>query len=127
MRKLKIMLVDDSIDFINITKRFLISNNFNISAVAEDGETALEKLDSIKPDLVLMDISMPGLNGFEVTRKIKSKDFPPKVIILSLNESTEYREEAIKCGADGFCSKSHFTSSLVPLINRMFSLHSTNA
>jgi DNA-binding NarL/FixJ family response regulator len=72
---------------------------------AADGVEAFEKIDGHPPNLIFMDISLPGESGLELTRKIKS-DYPGViVIILTSHDSPEYREAAIRCEADYFFSK----------------------
>jgi DNA-binding NarL/FixJ family response regulator len=72
---------------------------------AADGVEALQKIDGHPPNLIFMDISLPGENGLELTRRIKA-DYPDIIIIiLTSHDSPEYREAAIRCKADYFFSK----------------------
>jgi DNA-binding NarL/FixJ family response regulator len=72
---------------------------------AEDGEDALDKIETICPHLVFMDIKLPGRNGLEVTREIKARYPEIRVIILTSYDLPEYREAAENYGADYFLSK----------------------
>ncbi len=72
---------------------------------AEDGEEALQKVEGLLPHLVFMDIKLPGANGLEITRKIKERYSTIQVIILTSYDLPEYREAAVKYGADHFLSK----------------------
>jgi len=77
----------------------------NVVGEAKDGREALRLVRDRKPDLVLMDISMPGLNGLEATARI-CREFPSvRVIILSMSANEEYVQEAIKAGASGYLVK----------------------
>ncbi|MCP4516579.1 MAG: response regulator transcription factor, partial [Delftia sp.] len=71
-------------------------------------------------DLVLMDLAMPGMSGLEATRQIKARPSGPRVIILTLYDSPEYRAAAQELGADGFVIKSEFFDQLQPAIHTLF-------
>ena len=80
---------------------------------AADGVEAFQKIDSRPPNLILMDITLPGENGLELTRKIKT-DYPcVTVIILTNNDSPEYREAAIRYKANYFLSKGSISTDEV--------------
>ncbi len=70
-----------------------------------DGNEALDKLESLKPDLIFMDIRLPGKNGLEVTRMIKEADSSVEVVILTSHDIPEYREAAFQSGASQFFTK----------------------
>jgi DNA-binding NarL/FixJ family response regulator len=72
---------------------------------AESGEEALEKLDDFAPDLVFMDIQLPGVSGLEVTRQLKARYPHAHVIILTAHDDEEYREAARHAGGDRFLTK----------------------
>ncbi len=103
---LKAMLVEDNIPFRYVIKSEL-SYRFPEMEVIEagSGEDALMQAKDRSPDLVLMDVRLPGLNGFEVTRKIKGDHPNTPVIILTSYSLAEYREAARRCGANGFVGK----------------------
>lgn len=83
---------------------------------AASGEEALRLAGELKPDMVLMDIELPGLNGLEATRQIK-KDRPEiMVLILTIHEGALYQKEAARAGANGFLSKKDIYRKMVPLI-----------
>jgi DNA-binding NarL/FixJ family response regulator len=70
----------------------------------------------LKPDVLLLDLSLPGINGFDTTRKVKAFNEPPKVIIVSLHSNGAYRAMAREVGADGFISKDHFGDQVVQML-----------
>ncbi len=72
---------------------------------AEDGKEALRKVDDLHPNLVFMDIGLPGENGLKITKEIKAHHPETIVIILTSHDLPEYREEACRNGADYFVSK----------------------
>lgn len=100
------MLVEDSFSFRQVVKDNLQDQFPSIGIIeAADGVEALQKIDGRPPNLIFMDISLPGENGLELTRKIKA-DYPNvTVIILTSHDSPEYREAAIRYKADYFFSK----------------------
>ena len=81
---------------------------------------ALEKVPLLKPDLVLMDLSMPEMNGLDATRAIKAHADGPRVIILTLHDNPEYRAAAADVRADGFVTKTELDLQLLPLIHELF-------
>lgn len=100
------MLVEDNPSFRRILKDNLQDLFPSIEIIeAEDGVEALEKIGLHPPDLIFMDIRLPGENGLELTRRIKSDHPDVIVIILTSYESPEYREAAIRFKADYFFSK----------------------
>lgn len=118
---MRLLLVDDSIEFLEAAERFLNQEEgIEIVGKARSGEEALVSARELKPDLILMDIAMPGINGLEATRRIKAEADPPMVILLTLYDSPEYRAVSKEVKADGFVTKSEFTEDLLPLIRRLF-------
>ena len=102
----KILIVEDNAPFRQSLKEML-SERFPAMGVeeAENGEEALEKIETAAPHLVFMDIKLPDANGLEVTRKIKARYAQIRVIILTSYDLPEYREAAKHYGADYFLSK----------------------
>jgi YesN/AraC family two-component response regulator len=88
---------------------------------AADGKEALQKVDSLKPDIIFMDIKLPGENGLELTQRIKAGDPNITVIVLTSYDLLEYRQAASKYGANYFLSKDTSTEELVKLIERILS------
>jgi DNA-binding NarL/FixJ family response regulator len=106
MKKIKLLLAEDqTIVREGIHSLLEKSVDFEVVGEAEDGREAIKKVEELAPDIVLMDIRMPGLNGIEATGQIK-KHFPNvKVIILSMHTDEEYIFEALRAGASGYILK----------------------
>lgn len=122
---MRVLLVDDNENFLETLIRFVKTfPSVQIIGKAGTGEEALLQCNRLKPDLVLMDIKMPGLNGFETTRLLKSAENAPKVLLLSFNDNPEYRTESIKSGADGYIAKSEISSGLLRQITSIFPMSS---
>jgi len=102
----KTILVEDSFSFRQIVKINLQDQFPSMDIVeAADGVEALQKIEAHPPNLIFMDISLPGENGLELTRKIKANHPDVIIIILTSHDSPEYREVAIRYKADYFFSK----------------------
>jgi DNA-binding NarL/FixJ family response regulator len=100
------LIVEDNVPFRQSLKEMLCKQ-FSAMGIEEavDGEDALDKIESLSPHLVFMDIKLPGQNGLEVTREIKERYPWIRVIILTSYDLPEYREAAENYGADYFLSK----------------------
>lgn len=121
MTVLETLLVDDNPEFIEAAKRFLSADkHLKITSTALSAQEAIDLVKKNHPDLVLMDLAMPDMNGLEATEHIKSLSDPPCVIILTLHNTPEYREASHEVGADGFITKSDFGVQLLPLIKELF-------
>jgi PAS domain S-box-containing protein len=118
---IRILLVDDSPGFLQSAASFLSADPlFEIVGLALSGRDALEQVAQLHPDLVLMDLAMPEMNGLEATRHIKAQPGGPRVVILTLHDNPEYQAAAQAVGADGFVAKSEFGAQLLPLIHGLF-------
>jgi DNA-binding NarL/FixJ family response regulator len=114
----RLLLVDDSPEFLESAEYFLRSQrNVEVVGRAPDGYRALEEVTRLAPDLVLMDIAMPGLSGLEVTRCLKALSRSPIVVLLTLYDTPEYRAAAVEVGADGFVSKADFCHGILELLS----------
>lgn len=115
---IKVMLVDDHV-LIREGIRNLLEFDGNIEVIeqAGDGFECLEKLQYVNPDIILLDINMPKMNGIEVLEELKAKENPVKVIILTVHSEVEYLVKAIDIGANGYILKDSESSELKQAIN----------
>jgi len=117
---IRIMLVDDNRTFLAAVRNFLVMQpDVEVVGEAHDGRTALSLAHEVNPDLVLLDIVMPEMNGLEVAESLNRFEKPPNVIFLSMHDSESYRAAARDLGAYGYVGKSDFFVDLIPLIDRM--------
>lgn len=119
----RILLVDDSPEFLDSADHFLsLEGAVRVVGRASSGEEALVEVGRLRPDLVLMDVSMPGMNGFETARRLKAAADAPRVLILTAHDNAEYRAAQIASRADGFLAKAQFGTELLPLVHAWFGL-----
>ncbi len=119
--RVRILLVDDNDDFRRQAARFLAAEeSCEVVAFAASGAEAIGLAARIGPDLVLMDLSMPGMNGFEAARRIKAAAGAPRVVIVTLDGSAPYRTASEGAFVDGFLSKSDFIQEIGPLVDTLF-------
>ena len=120
--KIRVVLADDHV-FVRDGIKSLLENEANITVVGEatDGLEALTLIDSLEPDLLILDIRMPNLTGIEVVEKLRSKNNLVKIVMLSMHESEEYVLKSIQAGADGYLlkgsSKEEFLKALHTVAN----------
>ena len=111
---IRVLIVDDH-TILREGIRSLLEREPDIEVVGEaaDGEEAVAKADQLQPDVVLMDIGMPRLNGIEATRRIKQAHPAIKVLILSMHDDEEYVRSLMRAGASGFVLKRSAATDLV--------------
>jgi DNA-binding NarL/FixJ family response regulator len=106
MPKIKCLLVDDHTLFRQGVRRLLESeNDFEVVGEAADGGEAVEKARELRPDIVLMDIGMPGLSSFESARQIKKNRIETKILFLTMYEDEDYLVQCLEVGASGYVLK----------------------
>jgi DNA-binding NarL/FixJ family response regulator len=115
---IKVLLVDDNLTFLAAVRKCLATVvGVDVIAEAHDGYAALAKAEQLHPDLVLLDIAMPKLNGLEVARTMQAWPTPPRIVFLSMYDSAHYKSAAHDLGGLGFVSKSDFVVQLLPIIS----------
>jgi two-component system response regulator DegU len=118
--KLKVMLVDDHLVVREGLKQLLeIGEQIEVIAEAKDGTECLELLEKFSPDLIFMDVRMPGINGVEVTRLICQKYPHMKVIVLTIYEDDQYVTKAIEAGAKAYVLKNVNRDELMRIIEHV--------
>ena len=114
------LLVDDNEDFLDSVTAWLTHEpQLEIAGRAHTGSRALEEVERLRPDLVLMDVTIPDMNGFEAARRIKSRDAAPRVVLLAFHDSHTAQLEAWAAGADGFVAKTEITERLMPIVREL--------
>lgn len=119
-KPMRTILVDDYPPLLAALATMLRSyDGVEIVGRANNGREGLKLAEEQLPDLVLVDFSMPEMDGVAVTRRLKAWPRPPKVVVMSFHAEPEYRDMAINAGADAYLVKSDLYHDLVPLLDRI--------
>ena len=121
MNKIRVFLADDHL-ILREGIRSLLEKVPDIEMIgeADNGSEAVTKVKQLMPDVVLMDITMPGLNGLEATRQIKQEDPSMKVLILTMHETDQYLSEMLEAGASGYVVKTTTSTELISAIRAVY-------
>ena|SRR5687768_14291579 len=114
---IRVALADDHPE-LRLALRLLLrlSNDLEIVCDASDGQEALDCAVRLQPDVFVLDIQMPGLDGFTVTKKIVDLALPTRVLIISLTRGSFILQKAVEAGAKGFLAKEDLAAFLLPAI-----------
>ena len=114
---LSVLVVDESEAFLAVTRHWIESRrDLRLVGTARDALAALEAAADLSPDLVIVEAVLPGVDGFRLTRAIKSRANAPLVVIVTFHASAAARDEAFAAGADGFLAKGDFSDELDALL-----------
>jgi DNA-binding NarL/FixJ family response regulator len=112
--EIKIVIADDH-PLVRDGLRRAIEAAANLKVVAEagDGQTALDRILALKPDVAVLDIDMPGMSGFDVARALREKGIPSAIIFLTIHREEDFFNEALDLGAQGYVLKDSAASDIV--------------
>lgn len=114
------IIVDDTTSFRELAQDLLSDESWiEVVGHARTGKEAVDVICKVMPDLVLMDITMPDMNGLDAARQIKARDNAPQIIIRTSHQEAPDADAAWNAGADGFVLKVQAVPTLVPLIQRL--------
>jgi CheY-like chemotaxis protein len=100
-----LLIVDDHAAFRSLVRQMLSAEGFEVTGEAPDGESAVAAVQDLQPDAVLLDIQLPGIDGFEVARRIASIDDAPLVVLTSARAASDYGRRIADSPATGFLAK----------------------
>ncbi len=127
MSRARILIVDDHEIFRRGLRSLLESRpEFEILGEAADGLQAVEKASQLKPDLIVMDVSMPQLDGLQATRQIRKKLPETKILILSQHDTSHMLSAALEAGANGYVTKSQVSRCLLSALEAVSNGRSFN-
>jgi DNA-binding NarL/FixJ family response regulator len=118
MKKPRLLLADDHTILVEGLKA-LLAPEFDVVATAGDGRAVLEAAKEYQPDIVLLDISMPGLNGIDAARRLKQSNPDSKLIILTMHGDLSFVRAAFEAGASGYVLKQSAATELVTALREV--------
>src|SRR5215510_3575849 len=117
MHRARVLLVDDNREFLDIAAALLEANNFEVVNRACNGEEGLNATLRLDPDVVVLDISMPLLNGFEVARRLRQEKHRAALVLLTFHEDVEFVRAARSLGVLGYVIKRRMASDLLMAVS----------
>lgn len=110
------MLADDHRMLREGLRRSMTERGFNVVGEARDGAEAVDMAASLRPDVILMDVTMPGLDGVEATRQIKARSADVRIVVLTMHADQDVLADAIRAGANGYLVKDCSTDEIAAAI-----------
>lgn len=115
MSRATVVLADDHEDFLALERR-LLEPEFEVVQSVRDGRAAVEAAAELEPDILVLDLSMPVLDGIAVARSLRASGSRARVIILTVHRDPDYASEALAAGALGYVVKCRLASDLLPAL-----------
>jgi DNA-binding NarL/FixJ family response regulator len=115
----RVLLADDHVEFLAITAQ-LLESEYEVVKTVSDGQTLVEEAATLRPELILLDITMPVLNGIEAARRLRATGFTGKLVFLTVHADADYVRAAVSIGVQGFVVKSRLASDLLPALREVF-------
>jgi DNA-binding NarL/FixJ family response regulator len=115
MSKVRVVLADDHPQMIAIVRQTL-AEQFDVVSTVRDGRQAVDAVLTLNPDALVIDISMPVLNGLQAARRLQAADSRAKIIFLTVYEGGDFVDAAFSAGASGFVNKGRLSTDLIPAI-----------
>jgi DNA-binding NarL/FixJ family response regulator len=112
MQRIRVLLVDDNLEFLEIAGTLLEGHDCEIVGKAENGEQALRQTAALHPDVVVLDVSMPGLSGFEVAKRLRQNKTRSAIVLLTFHEDVDYVRAARAIGVLGYVIKRRMATDL---------------
>lgn len=109
----RVLIVDDHPTFRSFARDLLESEGFEVVGESEDGASALQDATSLRPDLVLLDIQLPDLNGFDVARSLRAGGVPTVIVLVSSRGASDYGDQIESSGAAGFVPKAELSGQAI--------------
>jgi DNA-binding NarL/FixJ family response regulator len=117
-----IVIADDNIAVRKGLKSLLDNEqDFKVIGEADNGLTTIDLVEKLQPDILILDLMMPKLNGLEVARRLNKKSSPTGIVVLSMHKNEAYVQEALKSGAKAYVLKESLTDELVAAIRQVLS------
>jgi DNA-binding NarL/FixJ family response regulator len=114
--KIRVVLADDHQQMIAIVRRTL-GEEFEVVGAVEDGKQAVNAVLTLNPDALVIDISMPILNGLQAAKQLRTANCQTKIIFLSIYDGPDFLDAAFSAGASGYVTKARLSTDLIPAIH----------
>jgi DNA-binding NarL/FixJ family response regulator len=108
---LSLLIVDDHPSFRSLVRTLMSADGFDVAGDAPDGESALDAVEALRPDVVLLDVQLPGIDGFEVASRLAAEPDPPVVILTSSREASDYGTRLTAAPVQGFIPKEELSGA----------------
>ena len=116
MHSIRLVLADDNPEVLE-TLTDMLQSDYVVAGALPDGTSVLQQVGELKPDVLILDISLPDMTGFDVVRQLKKRGSGAKVIFLTVHENIDFVRAAFELDASGYVFKSRISSDLVEAIN----------
>jgi len=118
MRK-TVLIVDDHPSFRASARRMLEANGYDVVGELDNGDGVVAAVEKLNPEVVLLDVHLPGIDGFEVTRRLlDANGASPQIVLISSHDATDLDEAVGASGARGFVAKSELSAEAISLLIR---------
>jgi DNA-binding NarL/FixJ family response regulator len=115
----RVLIVDDHPSFRATARAVLAADGFDVVGEAEDGAAALEAIERLRPDLVLLDVQLPDMDGFTIALEVdKMNGGQPAVVLTSSHDASDFGSIVSRCGAAGFVPKAELTGAALRAVLR---------
>jgi two-component system response regulator DegU len=119
LHTISVLLADDNRDMLT-DLRDELSREFSIAGMVDNGEEAIQEVSRLNPNILVLDITMPGMNGIQVACHLRDSHAKTRVLFLTINEQPEYIAAAFSAGACGYVSKRRLATDLATAIREVF-------
>jgi DNA-binding NarL/FixJ family response regulator len=114
---LSVLIVDDHDAFREFVARLLMADGLQIVGQAGDGESALETMRATHPNLVLLDVQLPGIDGFDVAKQLAQEPEPPAIVMTSTRDARDYGSRLEHAPVVGFIPKQNISAAAISVLN----------
>jgi DNA-binding NarL/FixJ family response regulator len=118
MDRARVILADDHPEFLKCTAA-LLRTEFDVIAAVGDGQSLIDAMETLNPDALVLDISMPVLTGFEAARLLRLTGSQAKIVFLTVPQDQDFIDAAQSLGADGYVIKNRLASDLLPALREV--------
>lgn len=123
LSRARVLIVDDHEEFLAVEAK-LLGSEFDVVTTACDGQMAIEEVARLSPDVLVLDLSMPGLSGIETARYLRAAGSRAKIVFLTVHGDPDYVRAGLEAGATAYVVKSRLATDLIPALKEALAGHS---